>query len=207
MRRSYHPRTGLRRLGYALLSALAGCASTTAVTSPANATQEPSMSAVATPMTAEDIGRRVLKLIDSIRSAQDLAPEHIEKQTGIHVEYNAKDRNIYGFGGNVTDDWIYNLVSTPQKEGEKPTSLRFSFDDQTSGKADPADICGLDFQGYRQALTSAGFDFKPMRGRQGLIDAWYFTRGDVGVLAYTHGNANPEEGKACISKLIISAYA
>ncbi len=165
------------------------------------------MSAVATPITADEIGRRVLKLIDSIRSAQDLAPEHIERQTGLSVERNHSDPNIYGFGGALTDAWAYNLVSTPQKQGEKPTSLRFSFDDQTSGsQADPADICGLDFQGYSQALKSAGFDSKPMHSRRG-IDAWYFTRGDVGVMAYTHGNANPEQGKACISKLIISAYA
>jgi hypothetical protein len=175
-------------------------------TSPATATQESSMSAVATPINAEEIGRRVLKLIDSIRSAQDLAPEHIERQTGMSVERNASDPNIYGFGGNLTDAWAYNLVSTPQKQGQKPTSLRFSFDDQTSGKADPADICGLDFQDYSQALKSAGFDSKPMHSRSGL-DGWYFSRGDVGVMAYTHGRANPEKGKACISQLVINTYA
>ncbi|MCC7247184.1 MAG: hypothetical protein IT473_01025 [Lysobacter sp.] len=165
------------------------------------------MTAVATPITAEEIGRRVLKLIDSIRSAQDLAPEYIERQTGLHVERNANDPHVYGFGGSLSEDWMYNLVSTPQKQGEKPTSLRFSFDDQTDdGKGDPDEICAMDFQTYRTALTSAGFDFKPMQGRRG-IDAWYFTRGDVGVMAYTHGNADPAKGKACISKLIISAYA
>lgn len=165
------------------------------------------MSAVAMPMTADEIGRRVLKLIDSLRSMQDLAPEHIEHETGIKVEFNADDPNVYGFGGQLTDDWTYNLISTPEKIGAKPSSLRFSFDDQTDdGEADPAPICGLDFQDYSRTLTSAGFDSKPMHGYRG-IDAWYFSRGDIGVLAYTHGNADPEQGKACVSKLIISAYA
>lgn len=193
-------------------AALGGCRSAPAATSPdtastATAAQESSMTAVATPITAEEIGRRVLKLIDSIRSARDLAPEHIAQQTGLEVERNANDPHLYGFGGSLGEDWMYNLVSTPQRQGEAPTSLRFSFDDQTDGgNGDPAEICGLDFQDYRAALTAAGFDFKPMQGRRG-IDAWYFTRGDVGVTAYTHGNADPAKGKACISKLIISAYA
>ncbi len=164
------------------------------------------MSAVNTPITAEEIGRRVLSLIDSIRSTQDIAPEHIERQTGMHVERNQSDPNIYGFGGNLTDAWAYNLVSTPLKQGEKPTILRFSFDDQTNGQADPKDICGMDFNDYRDALKSAGFDSKPMHSRNGL-DGWYFSRGDVGVMAYTHGRANPDEGKACISQLVISTFA
>lgn len=165
------------------------------------------MSAVATPITAEDIGRRILKLIDSIRSAQDLAPEHIERETGIHVEFSADDPNVYGFGGDLNQDWAYNLISSSEKIGAKPTSLHFSFDDRSAGRdADPASICGMDFDDYRRAMTSAGFESKPMYGYRGL-DSWYFSRDDVGILAYTHGNANPDEGKACISRIIISAYA
>ncbi|TXH66431.1 MAG: hypothetical protein E6Q88_12075 [Lysobacteraceae bacterium] len=164
------------------------------------------MTAADTPMTAEDIGRRVIKLIDSLHSAKDLAPDHIERQTGIKVEFNESDRTKYGFGGPVTDEWFYNLVSLPEKPGQTPTSLLFSFDDQTHNNADTAPICSFDFADYSSALKAAGFDFKPMHGSRG-VDAWYFSRGDIGVLAYTHGNQDPEEGQACVSKLIISAYA
>ena len=98
------------------------------------------MIATEAPITAEDIGHRVLKLIDRLQSAQDLAPEHIERITGIHVEINEDDPGIYGFGGKLTADWSYSLVSSPDQPGEAPTSLRFSFDNTHRDPTDPADL-------------------------------------------------------------------
>ena len=164
------------------------------------------MIATVPPITAEDIGRRVLKLIDSLHSAQDLAPEHIEQATGMRVEHNGDDPNIYGFGGKLTEAWSYSLVSTPDKLGEKPTSLRFSFDDTSRKQADPTPICKLKFDDYSKALTESGFTIKPMQGYQG-IEGWYFVRDNIGVMAYTHGKADPAAGPACLSSLAISAYA
>ncbi len=157
-------------------------------------------------ITAEDIGQRVLKLIDSLQSAEDLAPAHIEKTIGIKVEYNDEDRNIYGFGGKLTDAWSYSLVSTPDKQGEKPTSLQFSFDDTSHQQADPTPICTLKFEDYSQALTASGFVVRPMRPYPGS-DGWYFTRGNIGVMAYTDKKSDSQTTPACLSKLIISAYA
>ncbi len=157
-------------------------------------------------ITAEEIGRRVLKLIDGLRSAEDLAPERIEQATGIKVEFNDDDRNVYGFGGRLTDEWSYSLVSTPDKLGEKPSSLRFSFDDVTRDRADPTPVCALRFEDYSQALTAAGFAVSPMPTYPGS-DAWYFKRGDIGVMAYARGRTDPQVGPVCVSKLIISAYA
>jgi len=98
-------------------------------------------------------------------------------------------------------------VSTPDKIGEKPTSLRFGFHDSSDdGSGDPEEICGLDIGAYRDALTAAGFSAKPMLGYRG-IDALYFTRGEVGVTIHTHGHVDPDAGRACVSTIVISAYA
>lgn len=167
------------------------------------------MIATDAPITAEDIGRRVLKLIDSLHSAQDIAPEHIERITGIHVEINEDDPSIYGFGGKLTEDWSYSLVSSPDRLGEKPTSLRFSFDDtdrERAGPVDSAPICDIRFDDYTKALVSAGFTAKPMPTFPGS-DSWYFSRGDIGVTAYALGKTGVESAPVCLSKLIISAYA
>jgi hypothetical protein len=186
--------------------ALAGCAPMSTTRTPSTDAQEFPMIATDAPITAEDIGHRVLKLIDSLHSAQDIAPERIEKATGIKVEFNDEDRNIYGFGGKLTDQWSYSLVSTPDKLGEKPNSLRFSFDDTTRDHADPAPVCTLKFDDYSQAMTAAGFAISPIHTYPGS-DAWYFKRGDIGVMAYTQGKADTQAGPVCLSKLIISAYA
>jgi hypothetical protein len=190
----------------AIGSAVSGCASTPSSQTPSTGSQEFPMTVTVPPVTAEDIGRRVLKLIDSLHSARDLAPEHIEQSTGMRVEINDEDPNIYGFGGKLTDEWSYSLVSTPDKLGEKPSSLRFSFDDTTRNHADPTPICTLAFVDYSKVLTASGYEAKPMHGYRG-IEGWYFTRDNIGVMAYTHGKADPSVGPACVSRLVISAYA
>jgi hypothetical protein len=189
--------------------AVSGCAATPSYQTPSTGSQEFPMTATVPPITAEDIGRRLLKLIDSLHSARDLAPEHIEQATGLRVELNDDDPNIYGFGGKLTEQWSYSLVSTPDKLGEKPNSLRFSFDDtsrEQAGQTDRAPICAPDFEGYSKALTAAGFAATPMQAYPGS-DAWYFKRGDIGVMAYTQGKSDPQVGPVCLSKLVISAYA
>ena len=157
-------------------------------------------------VTADEIGRRVLKLIGNLHDARDLSPERIEQETGFKVEFNPDDRNIYGFGGKLTDAWSYSLVSTPEKQGEKPSSLRFSFDDTTRDHADPAPICTPGFDDYSRALIAAGYTGKPLQGYRG-VEGWYFTRDNIGVMAYTVGKDDPAAGPECLSKLIISAYA
>ncbi|MCC7247186.1 MAG: hypothetical protein IT473_01035 [Lysobacter sp.] len=166
------------------------------------------MSAVATHLSAEDIGRRVLKLIDSIRSAEDLAPEHIEQIIGIHVEHNDEDPNIYGFGGTLSDDWTYSLVSTPDKLGEKPASMRFTLSPATSNLDQYSPTCKMSFDDYVQALVASGFSSRPMGAFPGS-DAIYLNRGEIGVIAYSDKSPNvqAQAKTACLSKLIISAYA
>ncbi|HEY1137852.1 MAG TPA: hypothetical protein VGE64_10200 [Xanthomonadaceae bacterium] len=152
------------------------------------------------PVSAEDIGQRVLKLIGSLRSAGDLSPERIQQETGLQVERSPDDRNVYGFSGDINDQWSYNLVTTPDRQDAPPRSLRFSFDADAHGDVDPAPICRPTFTEYTRALTELGFAGEPMRAYPGS-DAWHFNRGDINVMAYRRGG---EQGD-CLSKLIVSA--
>lgn len=155
----------------------------------------------ATPtVSAEDIGQRVLKLIGSLRSAGDLSPERIEQETGLRVERSPDDRNVYGFSGDITDQWSYSLVTTPDRLDAPPRSLRFSFEADAHGDVDPAPICRPSFADYTRALAELGFEGVPMRAYPGS-DAWHFNRGDINVMAYPRGGDHGE----CLSKLIVSA--
>ncbi|MGH8081707.1 MAG: hypothetical protein ACREP7_14120 [Lysobacter sp.] len=157
-------------------------------------------------LTADDVGRRVLKLIDSIQGAKDIAPAHIEQTTGIKVDIWSEDQSKYGFNGKLSDVWYYGLRSMPaDKPGDKPSSLLFSFSDNDDDKSDPSAVC-LKFKDYSQALTAAGFAGKPVQGYRG-VDSWYFTRGNVAVTAYVFGKGDPDAPGACLSQLIISAQA
>ncbi len=154
---------------------------------------------------AEDIGKRVLTLIENVRGPADIAPARIEALTGIQVEFNPDDANEYGFSGQLTDAWTYNLVSLPEGTGEKPSRIMFSFDDETRDNADMAPIAALDFDDYAATLRAAGYAASPARGKHEQILYWDFSRDDVSVQIHVRGENDAKAGHACVSKLIINA--
>ena len=158
-----------------------------------------------TPINAEDIGKRVLRLIESIRNREDIAPANIEQITGMKVEFNPDNRNEYGFGGNLTAAWAYNLVSLTEATGASPSRLMFSFDDQTRSHADMAPICDLDFDDYAKALTAAGYRSNVVRGEHERVSHWDFSRDAVSVQVFVRGENDAKADHACVSKLIINA--
>lgn len=158
----------------------------------------------ASPSSAEDIGRRVLRLVENVRSADDLAPARIEQLTGLKVEFNPDDAREYGTGGQLTDAWAYNLVSLPQIGESKPSQLMFSFDDVSNANADMAPVA-VDFDGYAAALAAAGYRPTPAHGRLGNILHWDFARDDVTVQVYVRGENDDKAEHACVSRLIINA--
>ena len=54
-------------------------------------------------LSAQDLGKRVLALIESLRDTRGLAPENIEKVTGMPIRVNPEDPNDYGVSGKLTD--------------------------------------------------------------------------------------------------------
>jgi hypothetical protein len=157
------------------------------------------------PTTAQDISQRVLKLVEHVRGPDDIAPARIEQITGIKVEFNPDDRNEYGFNGQLTDAWAYNLVSLPESTGEKPSRIMFSFDDESRSNADMAPICTLDFDDYAATLIAAGFESSPAHGQHDRILYWDFSRDAVSVQIYVRGENDANAAHTCVSKLIINA--
>ena len=156
-------------------------------------------------LSAQDIGKRVLALIEHIRNSQDISPDIIEQHTGLQVRVNPADHDDYGVSGKLTDTWYYGLRSMSAEPGHKPNRLLFQFNDQTHADADMSPIC-VAFEVYNQALTAAGFTGKRMRNRLGTEDYWDFSRGDVGVTVYVRGTQDPKDAQACVSMVIINAY-
>ncbi len=106
------------------------------------------------PLSAEDIGRRVVRLVEHVRDPDDLSPAHIEQFTGTPVAFNLGNAGEYGFGDRLTDTWADTL---------KPSRVMFSFDDESRSHADMAPIRALDFDGYASTLGAAGYRARPAR--------------------------------------------
>lgn len=158
------------------------------------------------PANAAEIGRRVLQLIDTIHGPEQVDAAHIERVTGIKVEFNDDNPQQYGFGGQLSPDWTYNLVSLTEVDGSKPHRLLFSLDDQSADtNADMAPIAPLDFDACDQALSSAGYAGTPALGRRGQVEFWEYQRGDVSLQVHVRGESDAKAEHACVSMIVINA--
>lgn len=155
------------------------------------------MTTTASPLTAEEVGQRVLKLIDSIHTVDDISPAHIEKVMGVKVELNAQEPNKHGFGGKLTEAWSCGFGSLTDASAR----LMLCFDDQPHAHADLAPICKLDYDGYSKFLAGAGFKKSPHYADHGRILFFHFTRDDVLVDTSTTDDSK----RTCVSMLTIEA--
>jgi hypothetical protein len=175
----------------------------TAMTTPSPSSAAPSNAA---PANAAEIGRRVLQLIDTIHGPEQVAAAHIERVTGIPVEFNDANPQQYGFGGQLSTDWAYNLVSLTELDGSKPHRLMFSLDDRSAdANADMAPIDPLAFDACNQALASAGYTGTPNLGRYGQVEYWAYQRGDVSLQVHVRGESDAKAERACVSMIVINA--
>lgn len=158
-----------------------------------------------TALSAQDVASRVLRLIENVHDAGDLAPANVEKLTGLKIDIHSADGNDYGTAGRLTDTWYYGLRSMTPSPGARPNRLLFQFDDQTHADADMTPVC-VPLEDYAQALTAAGFESKKLRNRLGTQDYWEFSRGDIGVTVHVRGQRDPKDPQVCLSMLIINAY-
>lgn len=156
------------------------------------------------PMTAEEIGKRVLDLINTIKDASDISPENIERATGLKINVNPENPNEYGAGGKITDTWFYNIGGSSNSKSGKSNRLTFSFDDQTNNYADMTPICNMDFEAYSKRLNEIGFQSSPVRGEHNRLSYWNFSRGEITVQVYIRGESNEKVNHDCVSMMIIN---
>lgn len=159
----------------------------------------------------EEIGKRVLKLVKSIRTLKDISAKNIKRQTGVSVTFDPKDRNSYGFGGDVigAPDWIYGFSAYPypSKDNKTTDTLRFSFNYQLHEPSNPDTtiVCkAIDFNSFSKELQKAGFSApKPHIVNHGFQSGWTFERGKVSLWVSVKGGfeANVDN---CVTGIIIS---
>ena len=163
-------------------------------------------------LTPGEAGKRVVKLIKSVKTAEDLSAANLKKQTGMKVFFNAKNQKEFGVGGKVTGapDWFYNFSSrTSTTDGkEKIISLDFSFNYRLHEPLHPdmTTVCkAFNFDSLSKDLQANGFSApEPRVGVHDRWNGWSFTRGKVSVLMIVVGGWQPNVDN-CIQTVIISA--
>ncbi len=155
-------------------------------------------------LTAENISRRVLKLVKNVRKLKDISAKSIKKSMGIKVILNSEDKNIYGFSGKISDsDWFYSLISLSETKGGTPHRLEFSFGEPTGNYPDMKPVCSIDFENYQKELTAAGFSVTPYYGEHNRLLWHNFLRNNVSVQITANGESAENIQQKCVRMLIL----
>ncbi len=154
-------------------------------------------------LTAEQISRRILSLINSLHTRADLTPAAVENIVSVKVDTSPKNHNEWGFSGKLTDVWSYDFDTVGDAADAHPYRLEFIFRDQPRGNAtDMTAVCGLDFDEYTRILTGAGFKSSPYHGEHGRLIYWEFLRDAVSVKISIRGESDARTDHLCVSMLI-----
>lgn len=132
--------------------------------------------------TAEEISRRILKLITSINKIEQISPKNLEKIIGGKIIFDEENRNRYGYAGKITDsDWFYQIFSLTELNGETSRRLEFSFEKQDDKEDDLAPVCNFTYENFKKELVATGFSVKPFYGEHGRLLYWQFEKENIEV--------------------------
>jgi hypothetical protein len=150
-------------------------------------------------LSAEDIGKRFLKLIERLQSRQDLSLERVQAVTGLTLEAS-ESGSFFGYSQKLDGGWSYTFTFIPEAPSIKK-GVGLDFNRANDRSSDMASICSIDFERYRNALKSLGFAESPVHGEIGQIDEWRYYRGDL-TLSIIPQNAVPgEAGRLCVKSI------
>ena len=125
-------------------------------------------------LSAEEIGKRFLKLFEGLESRDELSLGHIKEVTGITLSY-VPNGGHYAHSEVLGDGWYYMLWYIPESASlKKGVSLTFSKPTEEFGDMTP--VCGLDFDYYHNALVAMGFLAEPHYGEIGELRSWRYTK-------------------------------
>lgn len=163
-------------------------------------------------LTPEEMGRRFLKLIDSLKSFDELTPERIQEILRLRMTPTPEISSSF-FNMHLPDSgWYYNVVYYDNSLLSERKSVSYNFINRPTGQddndrfADMTPVCGMDFNAYVAELKKMGFVeredlaqydspmppaiYDPKSGREVgyeerkffRLPGYSFSRGDVGVL-------------------------
>ncbi|MFD1298957.1 hypothetical protein ACFQ4Q_20230 [Lysobacter gummosus] len=163
-------------------------------------------------LTPEEIGRRFLALIDSLKSFDELSGERVQKVMRLSLtRLSEKDE---GFLTMTLPDsaWRYSFSYGIDPKYRRYTNavLEFINENERINRGlleDMEVVCGLDFNAYEAALTGMGFKNEHASyGELGQLLALQYVRNDVRVQIMPRREANAPDTKlnhACVESISI----
>lgn len=145
---------------------------------------------------AEQIGRRLLRLLAELEDRDGLNLARVEQATGVKLKPGQA-------GPFYTRDlgagWYYLLHYVEGSDALK-RGVGLEFGHRGEAVADTRAICALGFQDYHQQLRAMGFSDTPTYGEIGQLLDWRYRKGDI-VLAISLWPQADENQRACVKSI------
>ena len=181
----------------------AGCATSSETLEPAKEvaamTMSDTSSAAESPsLSADEIGRRFLKLIEGLESRQDLSVARIQDVVGIKL-LPAVRGEFYGAEGDLGGGWTYALNFYP--EARSRIGVQLHFIDATKRLGDVPPVCNLNFDHYHNALKRMGYRDVPIYGEIGQLESWRYYKGGIVLLIIPQNAGESEADRVCVKSV------
>lgn len=154
-------------------------------------------------LSADEVGRRVLKLLGTLHSFEGVTAQNLAEQLRIPLKH-APAGKVHAFTVQLPDSgWYYSLTFAPEGKGKKAL-LAYEFQNPTRETADISPVCGLDFLHYESALKAAGFAVGADYDEIGQLLEHLFRRDDLMVRIVTRSGSDANVGvvpRTCVERL------
>jgi len=150
-------------------------------------------------LTAEEIGKRFLKLVEGLTTLEDLSLKRAEEATGLSL-LQVSGKNHYGYGQKLTDGWFYSFWFYPEEHGHRQ-GINLEFEHEGNRFSNMAAVCALDFGHYHSALEAMGFRDVPVYGEIGQLESWRYYKGDITLFIIPQNVLAGEASRLCVKSI------
>jgi hypothetical protein len=108
-------------------------------------------------LTPEEVGRRFLRLIGSVKSKEDLTVERVQEIMGLTLDQNP----IYpSYSQSFGNGWSYSVRYAAEMPSDSWGIDLYFINDADPFPEDMSPVCGLNFDRYHDALIQMNFRYR-----------------------------------------------
>lgn len=155
-------------------------------------------------LTPEEVGRRILRLLDGLGSIDELTTQEVVARTGIPLKYAPKGK-VYAFTIQMPESpWYYGVIYRDESE-IKSVELEYAYDGDAMPDGPP--LCAMSVDDLAKRFKKDGFAMRFDVDGLGQALAYYFERSPLKVRVVPGASITSNETgtyKMCVSQLMIT---
>lgn len=160
------------------------------------------------PISAAELRKRILAMVDDLRSSKQLNRSYVEKMMRIEMREDPEDPGDYIYDGSVSEGWDFYIDISKIFGPDEPPELRvLLLLPEKTKRGTLAKICTYEYEEFAKEIEAVGYTRSSHRlARLGGKTAMGFGRNDseYGLTVYVYSAENgSEEGRYCIQSILL----